>query len=152
MWAFFVVFIVWMIVVLYILKCLISRVFPDDYSVWKNNYPRPLKKLTFLNGHIGLFKCNGVLRLDIYPDKLVVGALGKALCLDYSSYLFEEKTLLFFHALKVEGIRIHKTGGLGSLIGLFSSDDTTHLVVQLSKKDIEMIFDLIRQFRRNQHG
>ena len=150
---FFVILVgIWMALVLYCIRTLVARVLPDSYKVLKKSNSRPLRELKGLSGCIGRLGCKGVLRLDIYPDKLIVGVLGQALCLDYLSYSFEETSFLLFHGLKVWPVQIYKTKGFslfGIFIWLLSFKDTTEIRIWLSKKDVALILDLVGQFRQH---
>lgn len=142
------------------IKASISRVLPDNYKDLKRRFPNPLKRLRFLGGHIGSVVLKNSLKLDIYPYQLIVSTMGKALCLDYFSYSFDRQDFLFAHALVINSIqdcqRNDKEGILAptnetatKLTNWINSRKNPFIVVNLSKKDLDLIMDLVQQAQQS---
>lgn len=142
---FFLVAIPFMILVWDTIKKHISRVFPQDYKALKRSHPNPLKEFVFLNGSIGHLNCKGSLKLLVYPDKLIVGTMGKGLCLDYFAYSFTREDFLFLHYLVVGPLQVQAPKSGSGFWGFLDFKKDTNLKIQLSAADIDFIFHLVRQ-------
>ena len=142
---FFLVAILFMIFVWDTIKKHVSRVFPQDYKVLKRSHPTPLKEFRFLKGTIGPLQCKGTLKLLVYPDKLIVGAMGKGLCLDYLAYSFTKENFLFLHHLVVGPLQVQAPKSGSGYWGFLDFKENTNLNIQLSEKDIDFILQLARQ-------
>ena len=147
---FFVLFILFFVCFMYfifkLLNTQLSRVFTENYAVLKQQYPFPIHSWKFLSGclttkSIFCFWFRGMLKVDVYPDMLIVSSMGQGVCLRYDKYTFHKKQLLF-NDLVIENLPVHKKNSFSPVIGPIDFGKFTTLKISLSAKKIDTILKL----------
>ena len=139
-------FICFAFLVFKILKKQLSRVFTENYATLKQKYSTPLYTWRFLSGHLTtksplFFWLRSMLKIDVYPDILIVSSLGQGVCLRYDKYKFQQKRLLL-NCLVIENLPVHKKHGFSPIIGPIDFGEFTTLNILLSDNKIDTILKL----------
>ncbi len=139
-------FMCFMFFIFKLLNTQLSCVFTENYAILKQKYPLPLHSWRFLSGclttkSIFCFWFRGMLKVDVYPDMLVVSSMGQGVCLPYDKYVFHKKQLLF-NDLVIENLPVHKKNGFFPITGPIDFGEFTTLKISLSASKIDTILKL----------
>jgi len=133
--------------ILKMLRAQISRVFTQNYKELKQIYSSPLYTWGGLTGYLSNkgarpFKFTRTLTLDVYPDMLIVSAMGQGLCLRYDQWIFKQKQELFGLYLVIENLPIQGKSNCNGFYGPMDFNQLTTLQVCLSAQKIDIIVKL----------
>lgn len=121
-----------------IIKLSALIVLPEKYSELKQKYPYPLHGYSCLSGSLkfGLIPLyfRGFLKIDVYEKMIIVSSMGQGLCLPYDKYIFEQRQILFYHALVVKTLSEDDKG--------YKQKSKSILEIHLSQDKIDTILHL----------
>ena len=124
-----------------IIKTLSALVLPEKYSELKQKYPYPLHSYGWLSGCFksGLVpvRFQGLLKIDVYENMIIASSLGQGVCLPYNEYIFEERQILFYHALVVKTLPEDDKG--------YKQKSRSILEIKLSSQKINTILSLAQK-------
>lgn len=137
--VFILFFLCFWVFVLFIIRKIMSSVFTEKYSLLKQIYPYPLHSYGWLSGRFkGMIsvRFNGLLKIDVYENMIIVSSLGKGVCFPYNEYIFEHKQILFYNALVVKTLPKYDED---------QEEPKTILEIKLSSNKINTILSLAQK-------
>ncbi len=138
-------FVCFMFLIFKLLKTQLSHVFTEDYDELKQKYPSPLHTWMFLSGYLTTksiffgFRFQGLLKVDVYPDMLIVSSMGQGICLHYDKYLPIKEEVPY---LVIENLPVNKKNSFSPFIGPMDFGEFTTLKIGLSAEKIDTILKL----------
>ncbi len=123
-----------------------AYVFTEKYSEIKKQHPLPLKTWRWKLCSIGWRRAdfNIGVKVEVYPDMLLVSALGQALCIPYDRYTLKHEKSLIANALLIEKVPLYQGGILYIMNGCHNR---ANLRIFLSSRKIKTILEIANQTR-----
>ena len=131
-------------IVFKIIQAQMAYVFTEKYSEIKKQHPLPLKTWRWKICSIGWERassCIGV-KVEVYPNMLLVSALGQALSIPYDQYTLKYEQSFIKNALLIEKVPLYQGGILYIMNGCHNC---TNLRIFLSSRKIKTILEIANQ-------
>ena len=134
----FIGFFVW---VFTLLKKQLGRVFPHTYKTYRPTLPQAVNVWRRRSGYLhtriptGL-RLNGLIKVELFPNGLLISALGKVLWLSFDTYKFTVSSFCGLSILSVDNIPVQP---IPLFFGFNFFSPTTTLTLWLPEKACEEI-------------
>lgn len=137
----FIGFFVW---VLTLLKRQLGRVFPHTYKTYRPTLPQAVNVWRGRSGNLHTriptgFRLNGLIKVELFPNGLLVDVIGKALWLPFGTYKFTVSSFCGLSILSVDNIPVQP---IPLFLRFNFFPPTTTLTLRLPKKACEEILRL----------